>query len=93
MQKFHSTEENSGAVNSSEENQIQKDTEEATEVNALDNYADTNNEIVVENVETAVATNDGSKKNKMQYAAFYAEEAEVEKDDAAKMKEFVKPYR
>ena len=38
--------------------------------------------MALENIETAVAPNNGSKKNKMQYAAFYAEEVGAEKDAA-----------
>lgn len=66
---------------------------EVTEVQPLDKYSNSNDEVIVEDVETAVATQGDSKKPKMQYAAFYAEEAEVEKDDAGhpiKMKTLVK---
>ena len=56
------------------------DDEEITEVDMLDKYSDTNNEVIVED-ETAIDTTN-EKKTKMQYAAFYAQEAEVEKDDA-----------
>ena len=92
MQKFHPAEVNIVAENDDE----QKNSDEVTEVGTLEKYSDINNEVIVEDVETAVAINDGSKKNKMQYAAFYAEEAEVEKDAAAdsdKMKNFNKSYR
>ena len=78
MQKFHPVEENS---------------DEPEEVQTLEKYSDSGEEVIVEDVETAIVTNDGSKKNKMQYAAFYAEEAEVEKDAAGnpiKMKNLLK---
>lgn len=42
----------------------------------------TEDTMAIENVETAVAPNNGSKKNKMQYAAFYAEEAGAARDAA-----------
>ena len=84
MQKFNPVEENSA----------EKDSDEPEEVQTIEKYSDGGDEeVIVEDVETAVATNDGSKKNKMQYAAFYAEEAEVEKDAAGnpiKMKNLVK---
>lgn len=54
--------------------------EDATEVETLDKYSNLNNEVIVED-ETALDTQN-TKKPKMQYAAFYAQEAEVEKDDA-----------
>lgn len=76
------------------ETRAKKNSDEVTEVQTLDKYSDLNDEVIVEDVETAVATRDGSKKNKMKYAAFYAEEAEVEKDDAGnaiKMKNLVRP--
>ena len=52
------------------------------EVETLDKYS--SDEVIVEDVKTAVATNNGSKKNRMQYAAFYAEETGMEKDAADK---------
>ena len=67
--------------------------DEVTEVQPLDKYSDSNDEVIVEDVETALTTQGDSKKPKMQYAAFYAEEAEVERDDAGhpiKMKNLVK---
>ena len=76
------------------ETSAKKNSDEVTEVQTLDKYSDLNDEVIVEDIETAVATRNGSKKNKMQYAAFYAEEAEVEKDDAGnaiKMKNLVRP--
>ena len=57
-----------------------EDDEEITEVDMLDKYSDTNNEVIVEDGTAIDTTNE--KKTKMQYAAFYAQEAEVEKDDA-----------
>lgn len=70
---------------------------EVSKVETVDKYDDEGGDAtIVEDVSTAVATNDGSKKNKMQYAAFYAEEAEMEKDDAAdseSMKNFDNSYR
>jgi hypothetical protein len=57
-----------------------KISDEITEVGTLDKYS--SDEIIVEDVKTAVVPNNGSKKNKMQYAAFYAEEVGVERDDA-----------
>ena len=96
MQKFHPAEENNFDETEVEENPEDNDSDEVTEVNTLEKYSDNDGEVIVENVETAVATNDSSKKNKIQYAAFYAEEAGVEKDDAAespKMKNFNKSYR
>lgn len=54
--------------------------DEVTEVEAIKYSGD---EIIVEDVKMAVAPNNGSKKNKMQYAAFYAEEAGVEREDTA----------
>ena len=66
---------------------------EVTEVQTLDKYSDLNDEVIVEDVDTAVATQNDAQKPKMQYAAFYAEEAEVERDDAGnaiKMKTLVK---
>lgn len=69
---------------------------EVSEVTTLEKYSDADDEVIVEDVSTAVSTgDDGGKKNRMQYAAFYAEEAGVEKDDAAdspKMKNF-RSYR
>lgn len=53
---------------------------EVTEVETLDKYS--SDEITVEDTKTAVAPNNGSKKNRMQYASFYAEEVGAEKDDA-----------
>ena len=82
MRKFQSTEEN---IEPSE-------TEEVTEVETTDKYQA--EEITVENIETAIAENTSAKKNKMQYAAFYAEEAAVEKDAAGnpiKMQNLKKP--
>ena len=67
--------------------------DEVKEVQTLDKYSDLHDEVIVEDTETAVAMQGDSKKPKMQYAAFYAEEAEVEKDDAGnpiKMKTLVK---
>ena len=55
--------------------------DEVTDIETLDKYTD--NDIIVEDVNTAVApTNNGSKKNRMQYATFYAEEVGAERDDA-----------
>ena len=54
------------------------DSEISDEVETLDDYS--KNEVAVEPVNNAVATRDGSKKNKMQYAAFYAEETGMERD-------------
>ena len=74
----------------------EKISDEITEVAAVDKYSDSNNEVIVEDVETALATNDGSKKNKMQYAAFYAEEADPEKEDVdnpIKFKNSNNPHR
>ena len=82
MKKFQTTEEN---IEPSE-------TEEVTEVETTDKYQA--EEITVENIETAIAENTSAKKNKMQYAAFYAEEAAVEKDAAGnpiKMQNLKKP--
>ena len=96
MQKFHPAEENNFDENEVEENSEDNDSDEVTEVNTLEKYSDNDGEVIVEDVATAVATNDSSKKNKIQYAAFYAEEAGVEKDDAAespRMKNFNKSYR
>ena len=84
MKKFQTTEEN---IEPSE-------TEEVTEVETTDKYQA--EEITVENIETAIAENTSAKKNKMQYAAFYAEEAAVEKDAAGnpiKMQNLKKPQR
>jgi len=71
------------------------DEEEITEVDTLDKYSNLNNEVIVEDEETALDTQNG-KKPKMQYAAFYAQEAEVEKDDAGnaiEIKTLVKPRK
>ncbi|MBQ7704698.1 MAG: hypothetical protein IJT73_04610 [Selenomonadaceae bacterium] len=71
------------------------DSEEVTEVDTLDKYSDSNTDIIVEE-ETALEVQDKAKKPKMQYAAFYAEEAEVEKDDNGnpiQMKNLVKPHK
>ncbi len=96
VKKIHPVESTPAAKTTEEpETPTEKKSDEVTEVQTLDKYSDLNDEVIVEDVETAVATN-GSKKNKMQYAAFYAEEAEVEKDDAGnaiKMKTLVKPHR
>jgi hypothetical protein len=54
--------------------------DEVTEVGTLDKYS--SDEIIVEDTKTAIAPNNGSKKNRMQYAAFYAEEVGVERDAA-----------
>lgn len=71
-----------------------EDSDEVTEVDTLDKYSNLNNEVIVED-ETALDTQNG-KKPKMQYAAFYAQEAEVEKDDAGnaiEIKTLVKPRK
>lgn len=54
--------------------------EELSEVGTLSKYS--SDEVIVENTKTAIAPNNGSKKNRMQYAAFYAEEVGVERDAA-----------
>ena len=72
-----------------------EDSDEVTEVEPLDKYSNLNNEVIVEDEETALDTQNG-KKPKMQYAAFYAQEAEVEKDDAGnaiEIKTLVKPRK
>ena len=71
-----------------------EDEDEVTEVETLDKYSNSNNEVIVED-ETALDVQN-SKKPKMQYAAFYAQEAEVEKDDAGnaiEIKTLVKPRK
>ena len=68
--------------------------EKTAVVETLEN--DDEAEIIVENTETAVATKDDAKKNRMQYAAFYAEEAALEKEDAAesvKIKKISTPHK
>ena len=57
-----------------------EDNEETKDLQTLEDFSDT--EIIVEEGETALATQEDLKKPKIQYAAFFAEEAEVEKDDA-----------
>ena len=57
-----------------------EDNEETKDLQTLEDFSDT--EIIIEEGETALATQEDLKKPKMQYAAFFAEEAEVEKDDA-----------
>lgn len=98
VKKLNPVEENSAeTVHEDEEKTSEvKKSGEVTEVQTLDKYSDLNDEVIVEDAETAVSVRDGSKKNKMQYAAFYAEEAEVEKDDAGnaiKMKNLVRTRR
>lgn len=66
----------SGEHEDAEEN----DAEENTELQTLEDFSDT--EIIIEEGETALATQEDLKKKKMQYAAFFAEEAQVEKDDS-----------
>lgn len=95
VKKFQPAEE-TPAENIPKKNSNEKDSDEVTEVQTLDKYSDLNDEVIVEDTETAVTTRDGSKKNKIQYAAFYAEEAEVERDDAGnaiKMKNLVRTRR
>ena len=65
---------------SGEHEDAENDVEENTELQTLEDFSDT--EIIIEEGETALATAEDLKKQKMQYAAFFAEEAQVEKDDA-----------
>ena len=94
MQKFQPLEgENPADINSAE---VSKKVSLKKFQNARDDVIIDGDDVMVEDVETALIINDGAKKNKMQYAAFYAEEAEVEKDDAGspiKMKNLAKPRR
>ena len=52
--------------------------DDVSEVEPLENYD--KDALTIEHVDNSVATRDGSKKNKMQYAAFYAEETGMERD-------------
>ena len=56
--------------------------DDVSEVEPLENYD--KDALTIEHVDNSVATRDGSKKNKMQYAAFYAEEVGAERDAADK---------
>ena len=54
--------------------------DDVSEVEPLENYD--KDALTIEHVDNSVATRDGSKKNRMQYATFYAEEVGAERDDA-----------
>ena len=65
---------------SGEHEDAENNAEEPKDLQTLEDFSDT--EIIIEEGENALATQEDLKKPKMQYAAFFAEEAQVEKDDA-----------